>query len=117
MIVLLSYLESLSMNNPSTGRELQDTTITITIDEVREINKKLIERKYLLNIVNEQDSVIKYQDNYINEEKRIVKELQDQLTSKVIFQNQLNNTLKRQKVISVCLGVSLAISIIGILLK
>ena len=54
MIVLLSCLESWSMNDVLTGVDQQsDTTITITIAEVREINKKLIERKYLLNIVNE----------------------------------------------------------------
>ena len=103
------------MNNPFTGVEQRaDTTITITIDEVREINKKLLERKYLLNIVLEQDSVIKYQDNYIQEEKRIVRELQETINSKNFLHKQ---KVKQYKVLSCGLGVSLTISLLLFLFK
>ena len=106
------------MNDSPTGSDQQsDSTITITIDEVRSINKKLIERKYLLEIVAEQDSVIKHQDNYIQEEKRIARELQDKLSSNSFLHKQMVNSLNRQKVLSACLGASLAISIILLLVK
>lgn len=106
------------MNDSFTGVEQQaDTTITITIEEVRAINKKLIERKYLLNIVNEQDSIIKYQDNYIKEEQRIVRELQDNINNNERLHVELNKSVNKYKLISGCLGASLAISLLFMIFK
>lgn len=110
-------LNCLSVSSKNSFSESSDTTITISIDEVRAINKKLIERKYLLDIVSKKDSIIKYQDNYINEEKRIVRELQDQVTFSNEIGKRMNESLKKHKVMSVCLGSALAISLLLFFIK
>lgn len=110
-------LNCLSVSSKNSFAESSDTTVTISIDEVRAINKKLIERKYLFNIVSKKDSIIKYQDNYINEEKRIVRELQDQVAISNEISKQMNKSLNKHKVISVCLGSALAISLLLFFIK
>lgn len=116
--VLLYCLESWSTNLPSTGStQNADTTITVTIAEVREINKKLIERKYLLKITEAQDSIINNQAEYIKEQEKIVKDTKSALASKESLHNTLNKKYNTMKYTAIALGITLTISLVLNIIK
>ncbi len=71
---------------PSTGELLKaDTAVaTIPIYLIKEANVKLIERKYLIEINNQQDSIIDLKDKYIKEQYTIIED----------FKNKINKTNK-----------------------
>lgn len=106
------------MNLPSTGSSQNaDTTITVTIAEVREINKKLIERKYLLKITEAQDSVINNQAEYINEQERVVEETKSALSKVDFLHNRLNKKFNIVKGTAIALSVAFTISLLFNILK
>lgn len=106
------------MNLPSTGSSQNaDTTITITIAEVREINKKLIERKYLLKITEAQDSIINNQAEYINEQERVVEETKSALSKVDFLHNKLNKKFNIVKGTAIALSVAFTISLLFNILK
>ena len=106
------------MNLPSTGSSQNaDTTITVTIAEVREINKKLIERKYLLKITETQDSVINNQAEYINEQERVVEETKSALSKVDFLHNKLNKKFNIVKGTAIALSVAFTISLLFNILK
>lgn len=106
------------MNLPSTGStQNADTTITVTIAEVREINKKLIERKYLLKITEAQDSIINNQAEYIKEQEKIVKDTKSALASKESLHNTLNKKYNTMKYTAIALGIALTISLVLNIIK
>ena len=106
------------MNLPFTGSSQNaDTTITITIAEVREINKKLIERKYLLKITEAQDSVINNQAEYINEQERVVEETKSALSKVDFLHNRLNKKFNIVKGTAIALSVAFTISLLFNILK
>ena len=52
-----SYCQNIN-DVPSTGEvEESDTAVMVSINDIRKANAIMIERKYLANIVNEQDSI------------------------------------------------------------
>lgn len=59
---------------------------------LRAANNKLIERKYYINIVNEQDSIINFQKQYINEQNEIISDMQN----RIIETNRINQKLQEQ---------------------
>lgn len=106
------------MSLPSTGSSQNaDTTITITIAEVREINKKLIERKYLLKITEAQDSIINNQAEYINEQERVVEETKSALSKVDFLHNRLNKKFNIVKGTAIALSVAFTISLLFNILK
>ena len=101
ILMLLFYSNNLLANNnsvSSTGRlvntdtivTIKDSTIiTIPLYYIRLANAKLIERKYLLDIINEKDSIIFFKDDYIKEQNNIIHDIN-------IKNNELNNNLNKQ---------------------
>lgn len=68
--MLLFYLNSLQANDndtiPLRGKNCGDSiNILMSINNIRNVNAKLIERNYLLEIVNNQDTII-------NEQRKII---------------------------------------------
>ncbi len=59
---------------------------------LRAANNKLIERKYYINIVNEQDSIINFQKEYINEQSEIISDMQN----RIMETNRINQKLQEQ---------------------
>ena len=83
---------------PSTGDlQLSDTAVTIDIKYIRLANAKLIERKYLLNIVNEQDSIISFKDNYIIEQKKIITDFQNRVDNAIKINEAIKQDIEKQK--------------------
>lgn len=98
MIVLLlsSSKNLLGQTNdsiPSTGNwSKADTTVAVVpINLIKQANAKMIERLYLLEVVNQQDTIINMKDKYINEQQRIITDFQKRVNDI----NKLNETIKK----------------------
>lgn len=98
MIVMLlsSSMNLLGQTNdsiPSTGDYTKaDTTVaTIPIYLIKQANAKMIERLYLIEINNQQDSIIDMKDKYINEQQSIITNFQKKITDV----NKLNESIKK----------------------
>ncbi len=125
--MLLSSLKSLQAQNdnnyPSTGEYLKaDTTIAIIpIKLIKQANVKLIERKYLIKINNEQDSIIKLKDKYIIEQNSIIVNFQNRVHLVNDLNKSINETLnkekKRNKIITYSAGGIIAGLVIGLIIK
>ena len=127
MIVLLlscskSLLAQINDSVPSTGDlQLSDTTVTIDIKYIRLANSKLIERKYLLKVVDEQDSIISFKDNYIIEQKKIITNFQNRVNDAIkineVIKQDIEKQKKRTKVVGGIASSAIAILVISLMCK
>ena len=128
MIVLLlnsskSLLGQTNDSIPSTGNwSKADITVTVVpINLIKQANAKMIERLYLLKVVNQQDTIINMKDKYINEQQRIITDFQKRVNNT----NKLNETIKkdldkqkkRNKIITYGAGSIILGLIIGLIAK
>lgn len=128
MIVLLlsSSKNLLGQTNdsiPSTGEYIKsDTAVaTVSIYLIKQANAKMIERIYLIELNNQQDSIINMKDKYIKEQYRIITDFQ----KRVADTNKLNESIKkdldkqrkRNKIITYGAGGAILGLIIGLIAK
>lgn len=95
-MLLSSSMNLLGQTNnsiPSTGDYTKaDTTVaTIPIYLIKQANAKMIERFYLIEINNQQDSIIDMKDKYISEQQSIITNFQKRITDV----NKLNESIKK----------------------
>lgn len=125
-MLLSSSMNLLGQTNdsiPSTGDYTKaDTTVaTIPIYLIKQANAKMIERLYLIEINNQQDSIIDMKDKYINEQQSIITNFQKRITDV----NKLNESIKkdldkqkkRNKIITYGAGGVIFGLIIGLIAK
>ena len=122
ILVLLNFLKVWSQNNDLSLRGINhntDTTITINIDYIRKANIKLIERKYLLKLNLEKDSIINLKNDYINEQYIIIDSLNNKLVTQHKVINNITENLNKQKknIIIYSVGGTLIGIIIGLIIK
>ena len=126
IVLLLNYLNQCQAQTndslPSTGDlQLLDTAVTIDIKYIRLANAKLIERKYLLDIVNEQDSIISFKDNYIVEQKKIITDFQNRVDNAIKINEAIKQDIEKQKnrtkVVGGIAGSAIAILVISLICK
>ena len=97
IVLLLSSLKILlgqtNDSISSTGEYIKsDTAVaTVPIYLIKQANVKMIERIYLLEVVNQQDTIINMKDKYIKEQYRIIIDFQ----KRVAETNKLNETIKK----------------------
>lgn len=108
--------------HPSTGGQVRaDTAVAaIPIETIRQANIKLIERKYLLEVVKQQDSISAMKDNYIKEQRNIIVDFQKRVDEANKLNVKLNNSINKQKKVIRVLGTGLGAvvgAIIGILIR
>lgn len=118
--MLLSYLNVWSEIIPLRGNNYKsDSIIEIKLELIREANAKLIERKYLLKINNQQDSIIKLKNDYINEQNTIIDTLQNKIINNQIINNNLQRDIKKQnnKIKTYSVGGFLIGVIIGLIIN
>ena len=98
MILLLSnYFLNLQANSldsvPFTGEQIiEDTCVTVPIRLIRSANNKMIERKYLLKVVDTQDSIIQLNNEYILQQDTIINDLKN----RILETNRINNDLEER---------------------
>lgn len=95
-MLLSSSMNLLGQTNdsiPSTGDYTKaDTAVaTIPIYLIKQSNAKMIERLYLIEINNHQDSIIDMKDKYISEQQSIITNFQKRITDV----NKLNESIKK----------------------
>ena len=99
-----------------------DTTVaTVPIYLIKQANAKMIERIYLIEINNQQDSIIYMKDKYISEQQSIITNFQKRITDV----NKLNESIKkdldkqkkRNKIITYGAGGIIFGLIIGLIAK
>lgn len=101
--------------HPSTGGQVRADTavVAIPIETIRQANIKLIERKYLLEVVKQQDSISAMKDNYIKEQRNIIVDFQKRVDEANKLNVKLNNSINKQKKVIRVLGTGLGAVVIG----
>ena len=98
MILLLSnYFLNLQANSLDsvhfTGEQIiEDTCVTVPIRLIRSANNKMIERKYLLKVVDTQDSIIQLNNKYVLQQDTIINDLKN----RILETNRINNDLEER---------------------
>lgn len=90
VLLLLISLKSWSQSKPFTGDlTISDTVVSVSIDYIKKANAKMIERKYLIDINKQQDSIILLKDKYIKEQSIIINDFKQ----KIVDANDLNKSI------------------------
>ena len=111
------------INDSSTGSELyaDSAFANVPVYLIKQANAKMIERLYLININNQQDSIIDMKDNYINEQHNIISDFQKKLDSANKINKDMTKALdkqkKRSRIIAYCGGISIIGLIISLIAK
>lgn len=126
-MLLLNYSKNLQAATndgvPSTGGVERSDSAVIAVPTIliKKANAKMIERKYLLLITNEQDSIINMKDKYINEQQKIITDFQQRVKEVNKINQQINTDLvkQRSKFKTICWGGSgiIVALLIGLLVK
>ena len=128
MIVLLlssskSLLGQTNDSTPSTGNYSKaDTTVAVVpINLIKQANAKMIERLYLLEVVNQQDTIIDMKDKYINEQQHIITDFQKRVNDinklNEMIKKDLDKQKKRNKIITYSAGGVIIGLVIGLIVK
>lgn len=64
----------------------------VSINDIRKANVLMTERKYLANVVNEQDSIIIYYKDYVVIQDSVIQDFQNRL----VKTNEINENLRKQ---------------------
>lgn len=125
-MLLSSSMNLLGQTNdsiPSTGdyTEADTTVATVPIYLIKQANAKMIERLYLIEINNQQDSIIDMKDKYISEQQSIITNFQKRITDVNKFnefiKKDLDKQKKRNKIITYGAGGAIFGLIIGLIAK
>lgn len=107
----------------STGSELYTDSAfaNVPVYLIKQANAKMIERLYLININNQQDSIIDMKDNYINEQHNIISDFQKKLDGANKINKDMTKALdkqkKRSRILTYCGGISIIGLIISLIAK
>ena len=78
---------------PFIGKQIiEDTCVTVPIRLIRSANNKMIERKYLLKVVDAQDSIIQLNNKYVLQQDTIINDLKN----RILETNRINNDLEER---------------------
>ena len=122
MICFNGLLQAQTISLPLQGSDLEDSIkVELPISLIKKANERLIERKYLISIYYEQDSIIQFQNSYIANQSDIINIMQE----RIVINNQINEDLnkaldkqkKNNKIITYGAAGIVAGLLIGILIK
>ena len=100
------------------GREQEqiDSNVVISISYIKQANAKMIERLYLKEICNQQDTIIKLKDKYIKEQQAIINSFQERVTTSEELNQRLYESIDRQrKKKRIFLGTTIGASLVALL--
>lgn len=97
ILTLLSCFSTLQANEfdsvPFTGDvKCTDSCIVVPISFIRNANDKLVEREYLLKVVETQDTIINLKEDYILYQDTIIQDLKN----RIVEANKINENLQKQ---------------------
>lgn len=117
----LCSLKSYAQWNDSTllrGREQEqvDSNVVISISYIKQANAKMIERLYLKEICNQQDTIIKLKDKYIKEQQAIINSFQERvITSEELNQRLYKSVDRQRKKKRIFLGTTIGAGLVALL--
>lgn len=103
---------------PLRGMEQEqiDSNVVIPISYIKQANAKMIERLYLKEICNQQDTIIKLKDKYIKEQQAIINSFQERVTTSEELNQRLYKSIDRQrKKKRIFLGTTIGASLVALL--
>lgn len=125
-MLLSNFMSSQAQTNngsPSTGSlSKADTTVaTVPIYLIKQANAKMIERIYLIEINNQQDSIILLKNQYIFEQQKIINDFQKRIDNanriNQTIANDLDKQKRRNKIITYGGGSVIIALILGLIIK
>lgn len=98
MICFNGLLQAQTISLPLQGSNLEDSIkVELPISLIKKANERLIERKYLISIYYEQDSIIQFQNSYIDNQSDIINTMQNRIVTNNQINEDLNKALDKQK--------------------
>lgn len=123
LISFSSWCQRINNDFPLRGINHNDTTeyAKVPVSYIKKANVKLLERKYLLKINNEKDSVIQYYTSYVNNQNIIITELNknyiDVQNLNKTIQKDLDKQKNKTKVLTYTTVGAITVIVLTILLK
>lgn len=88
-----------------TGEQImEDTCVSVPIRFIRSANNKMIERKYLLKVVDAQDSIIQLNNEYILQQDTIISDLKNRILETNRINNELQERYKKERTKKIIYG-------------
>ena len=109
--------------SPSKGSlsKIDTTVATVPIYLIKQANAKMIERIYLIEINNQQDSIIFMKNQYIFEQHKIINDFQKRIDDanriNQTIANDLDKQKRRNKIITYGGGSIIIALILGLIIK
>lgn len=98
MICFNGLLQAQTISLPLQGSNLEDSIkVELPISIIKKANERLIERKYLISIYYEQDSIIQFQNSYIANQSIIINDMKNRIVINNKINEDLNKALDKQK--------------------
>ena len=103
----MSWCQSDTTSIISTGEFINsDTIVTIHINHIRKANTLMIERNYLLDITEEQDSIICLHKLYIYEQDSIIEFFKDKVKESNKINEDINKAYERERRKTIIFGTT-----------
>ena len=91
-------LQAQTISLPLQGSNLEDSIkVELPISLIKKANERLIERKYLISIYYEQDSIIQFQNSYMANQSIIINDMKNRIVINNKINEDLNKALDKQK--------------------
>ena len=94
-----------------------DTIVTLNLEQIKQINAKLIERKYYKDLNNLKDSIIIQKDKYIIEQNIIIEECRKEVANTIVLNEKLSKNIKTYKTVTIIGSGCIIGLLIGLILK
>lgn len=121
LVLLNTFGNLLIANNKHTSLQgvcqKTDTSVTLNLEQIKQLNAKLIEREYYKDLNNLKDSLIVQKDNYIQEQNLVIRECRKEVVNSTILNEKLSKNIKTYKTITVIGSGCIIGLLIGLILK
>lgn len=94
-----------------------DTIITLNLEQIKQINTKLIEREYYKELNILKDSLIIQKDKYIREQNIVIEECRRTVTNATVLNEKLSKSIKTYKTVTIISSGCIIGLLIGLILK
>lgn len=103
----MSWCQSNTTSITSTGDTIKsDTIVNVPISAIRKANILMIERNYLLDITEEQDSIICLHKLYIEEQDSIIEIFKDRIEQNNKINENINKAYEKERRKTIIFGTT-----------
>lgn len=94
-----------------------DTSITLNLEQIKQINAKLIEREYYKDLNVLKDSLLIQKDKFILEQNIVIGECRRKVANTTVLNEKLSKNVKTYKTVTIVGSGCLIGLLIGLILK